>query len=107
MFKSRKFFATAKKPASILISNHHFDIVIEDGKVTVYQDHCGVNAIFHNASIKNVGVAKITLSTCKKHCAISLANNKGFIELKSEPNNLMISLFNGKEEQTIHLSIKQ
>lgn len=106
MFEAQKYLATTK-PASILISNNHFNIVIDDEKVTVYHLNRGISAVLHNADIKNLGVAKITLTASENRCAVSLANDKGYIEFQSISDNLVVSLFDTKQERLAKLYVKK
>lgn len=106
MFEAQKYLA-ATKPASIMVEKKHFNIVIEDQKVTVYHETRGISAVLYNSDIKNLGVAKITLTASKKRCAISLANNNSYIELQTVTGNLVVSLFNNGGEILTQLLIKE
>ena len=107
MFKTRQFIATTKHPASLIVSNTHFNVVIENSKVTVYHEIRGIESVLHIPSIKNLDVAKITKTASQKRCSVSLANDKGYIDLQSVSGTLVISLFNDNNERQTQLLIKE
>lgn len=108
MFEAKKYIATSKKPASVLVSNDKFNVVVESKRVTIYHSERGCEAVINNHNIRNVEAANIILSTERpqKRCAVNLPCDKGHIEFSAISHDLVMSVFDGKGNRQSQIAIK-